>query len=118
VSFVHGGGLFNRLYYAGAGVNIEEKGTVDMVENGVFDHLIAKKEALRVASEVCARVSYMFMRVYVCVYTYCRNLRYVCVCSHIFMFIYVLEIFLPLIQARVKSALYVCIYTYCRCLCA
>jgi hypothetical protein len=33
-------------------VNIEEKGTVDMVETGVLDHLIGKKEALKVASEV------------------------------------------------------------------
>jgi len=38
------------------GVNIEEKGTLDMLEHSVLDHLVAKKEAIRVASEVAVTV--------------------------------------------------------------
>ncbi len=33
------------------GINIEEPGTLDMVAAGVFDHLVTKREALRLASD-------------------------------------------------------------------
>jgi len=38
------------------GINIEEPGTLDMVEAGVFDHLVTKKESMRLAAEAAVTV--------------------------------------------------------------
>jgi len=38
------------------GINVEEPGTADMVQRKVFDHLVAKKEALRLAAEAAVTV--------------------------------------------------------------